>query len=537
MAAIPLGIVAVVFVLPYAAALSLGRAAVFDVSLLGALKFTVWQAALSTVFALALGLPGAWLVSAPRGQRNGKSQALLRALCSVPFAMPPILVVLGFVLFWGNSGWFNRFLRLVFGENFPPFQILYRKEAVILAHAFYNFPLVIRLVGDSLARIRRAYSGPAAVLGASPFFAALSIFAPLAAPAAVAAAFLVFLYCFTSFAVVLVLGGGPAAATLAVEIYHYANISLDYQRAGALAFTETLIAALVFGAYLFFEKKARLSNSVELAGHPAEHTKKSGIVLALSSAYIAIVILLVLFPLISIPLESFLFRNTRSALPLLGLRWWSSSGKTLLSCLARSLITAVVSGTAACVLAVLAASAAHGSMEMAQRKGKRSRLSPFIRMWTVSPLASSGIVLGLGWLILYGRERSGSFFALTAVHAVIALPFAFNSIYQGIGSLPRTTLQAASVFGAAPLARLRTVEIPMCAPQIRSAWAFSAAISLGELNAVLMLNMKNWETLPLYIYRAAAAYRYGNACAAGTLLLFCILGTMLLAEKAAAPPS
>ncbi|MDR3160976.1 MAG: iron ABC transporter permease, partial [Spirochaetaceae bacterium] len=67
----------------------------------------------------------------------------------------------------------------------------------------------------------------------------------------------------------------------------------------------------------------------------------------------------------------------------------------------------------------------------------------------------------------------------------------------------------------------------------RSAWAFSAAISLGELNAVLMLGLEGWETLPLLVYRAAGAYRYGTACAAGTLLMACCAGAFLLSEAGA----
>jgi thiamine transport system permease protein len=162
-------------------------------------------------------------------------------------------------------------------------------------------------------------------------------------------------------------------------------------------------------------------------------------------------------------------------------------------------------------------------------------LGNILRLASLSPLASSGIVLALGWLSFYGRGEGGSgnsrsLPAVVILHAVIALPFAFNSISQGLRSIPPNTANAASVLGAGPFLRILTVEIPISLRRLRSAWAFSAVISLGELNAVLMLGMDQWETLPLLIYRAVGSYRYGPACAAGTLLLLASAAAFLVSE-------
>ncbi len=116
------------------------------------------------------------------------------------------------------------------------------------------------------------------------------------------------------------------------------------------------------------------------------------------------------------------------------------------------------------------------------------------------------------------------------LHGVSAMPFAFNFISEGFRSLPANTLNAAAVFGADPLRGLLTTALPLSLPRVRSAWGFAAALSLGELNAVMMLGMEGWETLPLYIYRAVSAYRYGTACAAGTLLILCCAAGFLFSE-------
>jgi thiamine transport system permease protein len=440
--------------------------------------------------------------------------------------MPPILVVLGFVLFFGNAGWANRLWMLISGAGEGPFRILYKPSAIILANGFYNFPLVIRLVGDGLIQAKKAYAPAAASLGASGFKTALTVLFPLTLPSLLAASCLVFLYSFTSFAVVLVLGGGPAATTLAVEIYRYARISLDYAAAGSLALIETLIAGLAFGAYLFFDRKSRGIAAAPAAG-PMEKGDPSPVGTVAIIIYALALFFFILGPLLAVPVESFLYRPSRAALPRLSLGWWLSLGNRVLPALGRSLILAFLSAGTACFLGILAAGAAKNA---GPRSLPGTLLRICLRFCATAPLGSSGIVLGLGWILLYGREHSRSLWALVMVHGVSALPFAFASISAGLNSLPENTLRAASAFGAGPVRRIITVELPLAFRRIRSAWGFAAAISLGEMNAVLMLGMEEWETLPLLIYRAAGSYRFGLACAGGTLLIAACAAAFLLSE-------
>jgi thiamine transport system permease protein len=541
MALPPLALAALAFQAPYAASLGLGLSGLgrdflsLTRQILPTLAFTLKQAALSTVLALVLGLPGAWFLSSAGGDRSPAARRgvslrrALRSLSALPFALPPILVVLGFALFFGNSGWLNRGLAAL---GLGPLRILYRPEAIILAHGFYNFPLVLRLAGDSLDQARRAYLPAAASLGASPLRALLPILLPLCLPGIVCAALLVFLYCFTSFAVVLVLGGGPATSTLAVEIYRYARLSLDYGAAGFLALVETAIAALAFALYLLVEGRLERINTAADRNRPMRGKGPSPLALGLYGLVMALV---VLGPILSIPLESVLQRASRAGRQEFSLSWWRIAGQGALPALGRSLILAFSSAGLSCLLAVLANGAIltadgvtiGGTGAAAPRGGL---LRTLIRVATVSPLASSGIVLGLGWLILYGREHARSFLSVALVHSVIALPFAFSSVSQGLANLPPTVMRAGTVFGAGPLARIFTLALPIASGRLRSAWAFAAAISLGELNAVMMLGMEGWETLPLFIYRAAGAYRYGAACAAGTLLILCCAVLMLLSD-------
>jgi thiamine transport system permease protein len=517
------------FILPYAASFAPairgfthGFKTFFeDAALLSIMLFTFKQAFFSVLVSLALGLPGAWFI----GNSRSRFTPLLRTLTAIPFAMPSILVVLGFVLFFGNAGWINRLYSALPFSGAQPLRILYKPLAVILAHGFFNFPLVVRLAGDGIARARGAYAPAAASLGASPAKIIFTVILPLTFPAIMAASFLIFMYCFTSFAVVLVLGGGPSTTTLAVEIYRYARIFLNYGSAGFLALIETLIAVCVFMTYVFAVKKAG-EVKTNLNEH-AETGKKSAVSKIVMIAYFAVMAFFVLGPILSIPLESFLYRPSRAAAQVFSVRWWAVLGGTCLPALGRSLALAFFAATTACVLAFCAA----GAVKLLETQNKEASFPVnLIRFFAASPVISSGIVLGLGWLILYGRNFSRAPLALVILHGVGAMPFAFNFISEGFRSLPSNTLNAAAVFGADPLRGLLTIALPLSLSRVRSAWGFAAALSLGELNAVIMLGMEGWETLPLYIYRAVAAYRYGTACAAATLLILSCTACFLFSE-------
>jgi thiamine transport system permease protein len=165
--------------------------------------FTIKQAALSTLLTLILGLPGAYLVA--KYDFPGKS--VLKAITTVPFVLPSIIVSLGFILLFGNNGILNRWLMQLFQLDAPPLRILYSLKAIILAHAFYNFPLVVRLVSAVWVSIDPKIEDAARSLGAKEFSVFWHITLPLILPGIIASLALTFIFCFMSFAVVLVLGG------------------------------------------------------------------------------------------------------------------------------------------------------------------------------------------------------------------------------------------------------------------------------------------------------------------------------------------
>src|SRR5512142_387135 len=172
------------------------------------LLFTLYQATLSTLLTLLLGLPSAYLFA----RYDFRGKPLLRALTAVPFMLPTVVVAAGFSALLGPRGLVHTLLPLF---SFPFIGTLW---AILLAHVFYNTTVILRVVGNALSSLDPKLEAAARSLGADSFHVWWNVILPVLRPAILAASLLVFLFDFTSFGVILLLGGSQFA-TLEVEIY------------------------------------------------------------------------------------------------------------------------------------------------------------------------------------------------------------------------------------------------------------------------------------------------------------------------------
>ena len=203
--------------------------------------FTLGQAAASTALTLLVGLPGAWLVA--RYRFAGKT--LFRALTAIPFVLPTLVVAAAFDALLGARGWINAALE---SAGMPPLRFTRTLGAILVAHVFYNTSIVLRLVGDYWSRIDRRLWDAARTLGAGAAQRWLRVSLPLLAAPVAAAAVLVFIFCFTSFGVILILGG-PRFATIEVEIYYQAISLFDLPVAASLSLVQIAITLALGIAY------------------------------------------------------------------------------------------------------------------------------------------------------------------------------------------------------------------------------------------------------------------------------------------------
>ena len=265
-----------------------------------AVGFTFWQATLSTILTLLVGLPGAYLF----GRYTFRGKKLLRALTGVPFVMPTLVVAAAFDALLGARGWLNLGLMQAFNLSEPPIELTNTLAAILLAHIFYNTTIVLRIVGDFWANLDPRLTQAAKVLGASPRRAWLTVTLPLLAPAVLAAALLVFIFDFTSFGVILILGG-PGFSTIETEIYYQAVSLFNLPLATTLAGLQIAVTLTLTAIYTTLIN--RLSRPINL--RPQSQTQKplrSWQQRVLAGVLVTFMLVLFISPLASLGARSFL---------------------------------------------------------------------------------------------------------------------------------------------------------------------------------------------------------------------------------------
>ncbi|MBT7782133.1 MAG: iron ABC transporter permease, partial [Anaerolineae bacterium] len=261
----------------------------------GSLGFTLYQALLSMLFTLVIGLPAAYIFA--RYDFHGKS--ILRALTAVPFMLPTVVVAAGFNALLGTHGWLNITLMSAFSLETPPIDILYSLKAILLAHVFYNTTIVIRIVGNALSQLDPRLNNAARLLGANRWQAFWRVTFPILRPAIFSASLLVFLFDFTSFGVILLLGGAKFA-TLEVEIYLQTLYYLNLPVAALLSIIQ-LLCTLVFS--ILYSKMLTRTKYQKSAKMPTRRVKSTPEKLFLIFSII-ILIGLFLLPMLALPLRS-----------------------------------------------------------------------------------------------------------------------------------------------------------------------------------------------------------------------------------------
>lgn len=466
------------------------------------LWFSVWQALLSTVLTVLLGLPLALLFA----RYDFRGKRLLRSALSIPFVMPTVVVAIGVLALVGPNGLLGVNLRGTLA-------------VLLFAHVFYNCGVVVRLVSGALSGTRQQLFDAAALLGAGPWRTLWQLSLPLALPATLAAATLVFIFCFTSFGVIVILAPGARLATLEVEIYRLSSRLLQLESAGVLVLVQLGVISLF--TLIYTRLQARLS--VRLAREQRPLPRPRGLARLALAACSALVGLWVLSPLAALVLQTF----WGEGLPSLRNFYYLAQAQPSLQfagalpALYNSLRIAGLSALLALVVGFCFAYAV-------VRGGWR-----WLDQASLLPLATSAVTLGFGYLLAFPRLRA-SLWGMTLAHALIAFPFVARSLLPALRSLPPSLCWAAESLGAGPWRRLWRVELPLVRGALISAASFAVAVSLGEFGASLTLQPARYATLPIAIFDRLGrpgARNYGSALALATLLMALTGLVMLLLER------
>jgi thiamine transport system permease protein len=492
-----------------------------------ALRFTFYQAFLSTLLTLLLGLPSAYLFA--RYDFRGKS--LLRALTAVPFMLPTVVVAAGFSALLGPRGLIHTLLPL------SSFQFTGTLSAILIAHVFYNTTIIIRIVGNALSSLDPKLEQTARSLGADSFRVWWNVILPLLRPSILASSLLVFLFDFTSFGVILLLGGSKFS-TLELEIY-LRVLKLPNLPLAALLSVIQLVCTLIFSLlYTRYVTHSTQLNPRSVTVKPKTLRQKifvASFVFLLSTFYI--------LPLSSLPIRS-LFRLEADR----GQRgevqygfttdyytelFVNRRGSVFYVPPIQATLNSISYAGATVVLSLLL------GLPAAFALAKPTRLEKVLDPLIMLPLGSSAVMLGLGFIISYGSWLTSPLLVPFA-HTLVALPFVIRTLQPAVASIPERLRQAAASLGASPLEVWKNIDLPILRRATLAAATFAFTISLGEFGATLLISRPEYPTIPVAIERFLSqpgGLNYGQAMAMGTILMLLTVASILLIEKFRLPNS
>ncbi len=483
-------------------------AGIMDAYTLRILRFTLYQATLSTLLSIVLGLPVALALSR---RREFPGRIWIIRLMAVPMGLPVIVGAFGIITIWGRQGVLNT--ALVFAGADEPFSI-YGLSGILIAHVFFNLPLSVRLMLAGLERIPGEYWRMAASLGMGPVSVFRFIEWPAVARLVPGIAGLIFMLCATSFTLVLLLGGGPAATTLEVAIYQALRFDFDPQRAIALSVLQIALTAILLGLLAFLPSPEA---EIPSLGRSLRRFDAKSIGARLwDGAAIVFAILLIGLPLVAIAVS-----GLSADLPRL------LSAPIFLRAAATSLAIAALSA-ALVVLYCMAIIGARQAVGSRRQVGQPLRLlSAMLGAGSSLALLVPPVVLGSGWFLLLRVFGDVSFYApvlVVLINMLMALPLAMRVLEPAFTSHFLRTGRLSASLGLQGLTRLLFADLPVLLRSLAMAFSFAMALSLGDLGAVALFGSENFVTLPWLVYSNMGSYRTNDAAGYAFLLgIVCLL--------------
>jgi thiamine transport system permease protein len=484
-----------------------------DAYLRRVIGFTVLQATLSALLALAAAIP---TTRALARQSDFPGRNLILQFCALPMVMPSVAAIFGIVAIYGRSGYIAE-MAAAFGSDWRP--SIYGLAGILIAHVFFNLPLAIRLLLPAWSTVPAETWRLTAQLGMSSRQIFQLIELPLLRQYAPAALAFIFILCFLSFAVVLTLGGGPRATTLEVAIYQALRADVDLPRGGALALLQAaaclvmVAIAWAMGRRLDFGRGTRLIGA-RFDGMTAGARLRDFATIALAMGFV------------TLPVAALVFDGLR------GLLFAQQSLSSLFKASAVTLALGLPAGVIATALGYPIAVAS----ERLRASAAAVILIGIAGLAGViaSPMAiGAGLTLALaGRVDLYAIAPAG----VIAMNALLMLPFAVGVLRPAAARSHAQYDRLCAGLGIAGWNRFRVVDWPLLRKAIGLALGLTSAAAMGDLAAIALFGNQNLTNLTLLLYNQISAYRMDAAAGTALVLLALCLASFAIIERGVGGP-
>jgi thiamine transport system permease protein len=472
--------------------------------------FTLWQATVSTILTLIVALPATWVMA----HRTFLGKETFRAFLLIPFVLPTVVVGAAFTFALGPQGPLGVDLRRTVW-------------AILIAHVFYNVPIVIRTVGSFWERIPAELIHAARALGQSPTRTFIRVTLPLLRPALSAAAAIIFLLTFTSFGVILILGD-ISHSTLEVEIWRQATGLLRFEVAAVLALAQLVIVAVALTFYTRYER----SKSVRLGGIHVSNARPFvlGRDRRVGVGILFVTIAGLIGPILILFRTAFRVDNAWTFGAFTSLTERTTSGGLFVP------PSEAIGNTAAFSVTAVIVAVSIGTLVTLTLTRLPRRTASLVDTLVMLPLGTSAVTIGFGMLVALDRpvDLRTSWILLPIAHALIAIPFVVRAMSPALRSISADLRAAAATLGAAPRDVWRRVEYPIIKGAIIVGAAFATAVSVGEFGATSFLVRPDRPTLPIAIFRLLSqpgSINQSQAAALASILVIIVAAAAFVLQR------
>ncbi|MEI8671884.1 thiamine/thiamine pyrophosphate ABC transporter permease ThiP [Vibrio sp. SA48] len=471
--------------------------------------FSFYQASLSMLLSVGLAIP----VAHAFYRRRFWGRDLILKLFATTLVLPVLVGVFGLLAIYGNSGvlasllaWFDTKL---------PFSI-YGLNGILLAHLFFNLPYASRLLLQALETIPAEQHKLCAHLGMSHWHQFKWVEWPRLRQQLPHVCGLVFMLCFTSFATVMALGGGPKSTTIELAIYQAIKFDFDLQAGALLALWQMLLCSVLYLSISRLAKPLAISAGRKSVDYVVSRDSRKA--KYWDAAWILLSLLLVLPPLMMVVLSGL---NAQLFSVLSDEKFW------------QALLASLQVASLASMLAVCAGVAILITTRVWRLKLRNHRADHLELVGTII-LVTPGLVISTGLFLLLRTVTDAfgmAYWVVLLVNGLMALPYVLKTLAQPmLHSAQQYQLLCASL-GMKGWQRFKVIELRALRKPLAHAFSISFLVSMGDLSAIALFGSQEFRTLPLYLFQLLGSYQMQAAAVVSLALLVLSVGCFAIIER------
>ncbi|MBD29487.1 MAG: hypothetical protein CL453_00775 [Acidimicrobiaceae bacterium] len=469
-----------------------------SVSVRKALWFTIWQATVSSALSLAIGT----CISSVFVKSEFRFKRFFEGLTFIPFVMPTVVVASAFISV-------NELLKL----DGTPLNLQGTALGIIVAHIFFNTSIVVRTLTSTWPMIDFESEQAAQTLGASKVRIFFQITLPQLKSGLISSGSLAFLFTFTSFGVILILGG-LGKATIETEIWRYATQRTEFETAAVLGIVQLLVVVTMLTINNKFlttdSTNTNLRSNVQYP-HPVSKFRKS--------ANNVFILGFFGFPFLVLFERSLSTPTGHSFVYYKQLLWESSDERFAIFGIRKAILNSLMWGSLAMIIATVL-----GLIAAYLLTNKSRSVSQSSGVFLLLPLGASGVLLGFGILISLNSgffDFRSEWWIVPVAQGLLGVGIVARISSNAIKKIDPTIRHAASTLGASSLLIWKKIDYPIIAKAVLAGSAFSFALALGEFGATSFLVRPQRPTIPTTIFNLLGrpgSSTFGQAMALSVIL-------------------